>query len=172
MKNLLLHSNSLAQWQHLVHATSIQRHYNLSIELESYLVFLLMRFVNNTAFLNNILALDYLEALQTKVNLLNKEKLKAIGDECLLTSGLFPGKATKKRVDANYYINMGKQAYEILGHFEENPQDQLFTNLSHNFTLLMDLLLALRKEESVLNFSAPSSDFILMQHGLNSKLLH
>jgi len=139
MTRLVLHTSSTAQWHNLVQDAQQVTNNKLNETLESYLVFLLMRFINKPEIASTILALDYLNSLlETKKK--RREQLRDIGDQCLLFSGLFPQRAERKRVKISYFVYLGQNAYNELAH-----ADQIYSDLSHSFVELMDTLHAMRK---------------------------
>lgn len=139
MTSLVLNTSSTAQWHDLVKDAQQITKNTLNEALESYLVFLLMRFISKPEIASTILALDYLNSLiETKRK--RQEQLRDIGDQCLLFSGLFPQRAEKKRVKISYFVHLGQNAYSELAH-----TDQLYSELSYRFVELMDTLYAMRK---------------------------
>ncbi len=139
MTHLVLNTSSTAQWHDLVQDAQQITNNKLSEMLESYLVFLLMRFINKPEIASTILALDYLNSLlETKQK--RREQLRDIGDQCLLFSGLFPQRAERKRVKISYFVYLGQNAYSELAH-----ADRIYNDLSHRFVELMDTLYAIRQ---------------------------
>jgi hypothetical protein len=63
MSTLVLQPTSTAQWHKLVREAENAADHQLQEDLESYLVFLLMRFVNNPAIVSKIMAMEYLDGL-------------------------------------------------------------------------------------------------------------
>jgi hypothetical protein len=143
MHTLVLEPTVTAQWYALIQdarkSTSIQ----LPEELESYLVFLLMRFSEHPELFNSILAIDFLES-HAKWGEARKLALRDVGDKCLLYAGLFPGKARKRRVKISYYVALGQSAYNTLSIFQSNNSALLFKHLGQQFVELMDTLHSIR----------------------------
>ncbi len=152
-KHLTLEPTSLAQWYALVEEARISSAIPLSDDLESYLVFLLMRFIKDPNMAKSILALDYLQNIKSSKRE-NNEALQIVGDKCLLYTGLFPGSITKRRVKISYYVELGQSSYHSLSSHHKNQLAPLFSNLCHHFVELMDVLHSLReldKEAYILN---------------------
>jgi len=150
---LILHPTALSQWQALVNEAEHHSSIQLSEELESYLVFLLMRFSEQSDFVHSILGMEFLESLK-KLKLARQESLRDVGDKCLLLAGLFPGNARRRRVRISYYVNLGQSAYDSLSETYLNQFSNLFASLSDHFVGLMDILHTLREltsEQSVLD---------------------
>ncbi len=71
--------------------------------------------------------------------------LRDVGDQCLLYSGLFPGRARRRSVRVGYYVNIGKSAYQSLSACSKYSDSTLFALLSDKFVHLMDILQATRE---------------------------
>ncbi|MBT4963039.1 MAG: hypothetical protein HOI53_00965 [Francisellaceae bacterium] len=143
MKKLVLHPTSTSAWQTLVKEANISCHKQLNEDLESYLVFLLMRFANEPSIVKKIIALDFLKAGNKngkQRDLLQRD----IGDNCLIFSGLFPGQARRRRVNISYFVRIGRTAYDSLAE-TAHMGNLLFRQLSDNFVLLMDILHCIRE---------------------------
>lgn len=151
METLILHPTPTAQWQALVGEAERASSIRLSEELESYLVFLLMRFSEHPEIAHSILANDFLESLY-KIKLAKQETLRDVGDKCLLFAGLFPGRARKRRVRISYYVDLGKTAYFSLSDSYLNNLSSLFASLGDQFVGLMDILHTMRELTSQQTF--------------------
>lgn len=141
MEPLVLQPTSTAQWHSLIneaiHSSGIQ----LQEDLESYLVFLLMRYIGHNQLTTSLLALEFLNAYQLN----NLEGLRNVGDKCLLFSGLFPGRALRRKINIDYYIKLGKSAYGSLGKIKQKQMAKLYIHLSQEFVSLMDVLHFIRE---------------------------
>ena len=146
-KQFILESSELSQWHMLVQEAEQDYGCQLDEELQSYLVFTLMRFAKNKRFNSKALALDYLAAHHLPSHLHN-EKLRDIGDQCLLVSGLYPQSAIKRHVNVNYYVNLGQSAYHHIGGATQHAMAELYQHLAESFILLMDLLQTIRQYSS------------------------
>ncbi len=155
MQRLILNPTALAEWQALINDASLANNTNLNEDLESYLVFLLMRFINSANLANTIIALDLLESMN-KTGKQQQQSLRDVGDSCLLFAGLFPGYARKRRVQISYYVNVGKTAYQKLHDLNDKTNHTLFSKLNNEFVTLMDVLQKTRE----LNSSLPSIDLL------------
>ena len=152
MTTLTLHPTALAQWQALVNEAENTCKTPLGEDLQSYLVFLLMRYMTASEFANSLLAIEYLTSLNQQGRL-REIQLRDVGDKCLLYSGLFPNHAERRRVKISYYVDLGISAYSSLALSLQGIRAQIFNQLSYQFVLLMDVLQAVRTlnhEEMVL----------------------
>ena len=144
MDKLVIQSTELAQWHTLIHEAEDICHTQLGEELQSYLVFLLMRYTTQSELANAILALEYLNSWQSSGKV-REEQLRDVGDKCLLYSGLFPGYAQRRRVKISYYVHLGISAYHSLANSLAGVKAKVFNKLSEQFVLLMDILHAVRE---------------------------
>lgn len=139
MPKLVLHPTPTAQWHSLVCEAECASKIFLDEELQSYLVFLLMRYLDKPGMTAKILALDYIESMLSSGQ--RKElKLRDVGDVCLIHAGLFPERAKRKRVSEQYFIDLGCGAYQQLSIVVENQIADLYYRLSQSFLPLRDLL--------------------------------
>jgi hypothetical protein len=147
MNKLIVESSAISTWHSLVTQACQVRSITLSEDIESYLVFLLMRFSNSSDLLNKIIATDFLSALHVTKSQ-QSGQLREVGDSCLLYSGFFPGMARRRRVSMEYYVHIGRQAYSQISaqqQFENSKNYALYSQLERDFVSLMDLLLAIRQ---------------------------
>ena len=138
MEQLHVFPTPTAQWQALIDEAQSTLSLSLGEELESYLVFLLMRFTENTQIGTNPMATSWLESLNQSTQK-RHQQLQHVGDECLILSGLFPNLAQKRRVSIGYYVKIGKMAYQTLS-IEHDKLSPLFKQLYEDFVCLMDIL--------------------------------
>lgn len=139
MQEIIIQPTSLAQWHQLIEEAQCSRDLNLPEELESYLVYLLMRFTDKTQFAQSVLAIDFLQG----------KRPQEVGDKCLLLSGLFPKSAQRKNVGEHYFVNLGQCAYEHSG----LSGSDLCTLLSEEFLALMHVLRATRQIDEKIDLS-------------------
>lgn len=145
---MVLHPTAIAQWQALVNeASAALGKPALSEELESYLVFLLMRFTGNPGLSSSIMALEFLKSIEL-LKTARESYLRDVGDKCLLFAGFFPEMAHRRRVKMSYYVDLGRSAYASLSSVHHRALSDLFANLSHDFVLLVDVLHSMRTLDS------------------------
>jgi hypothetical protein len=142
MRKILDQPGNMSQWQALVAEAEALCGVQLDEELESYLVFTLMRYLRRPEMAQRILALDFLEAFQQSHPQRN-ETLRDVGDQCLLFSGLFPRRAERRRVRVSYYVDLGRSAYQNLAD-NLTKTAYLFAHLAEEFIAAMDTLQAIR----------------------------
>jgi AraC-like DNA-binding protein len=80
--------------------------------------------------------------------------LKALGDLCLLFGGLYPEFMTKRLVDIDYYINIGKNSYNLISDTYKSYTSKyelymLYNKLAEEYMNLVSILTEISDE---LNF--------------------
>lgn len=144
MQALILEPTSQSQWQALVQEAQASCDRRLDETLESYLVFLLMRFCNQPQCTSRIIAEDYLNSLACSGEL-RIERLRDVGDHCLLFSGMFPQLAERRMVRVSYFVNLGRSSYRQLSDRLDHSWSVVYEHLSRAFVVLMDILHAMRE---------------------------
>lgn len=147
MGRIILHPTDMCQWHALVNEAQAVTQLILDEELESYLVFLLMRFSSSSDWVESTIALDFLKSMQKKP--IHAELLREVGDKSLLFSGLFPEIAVTRNVGLDYYVGMGKAAYLTASEVEEKETAQLYYQLSMNFVNLQSVLHSIREHDTL-----------------------
>jgi hypothetical protein len=150
------------QWQELVKEAEAFNGVILDEELESYLVFLLMRYMQKPEMVARVLALDYLNGSQTQGSE-RSEAMRDVGDQCLLFSGLFPNRARRRNVKVSYYVTLGQSAYHHLSGLTQAALSSMYDNLARSFVDLMDTLLAIRNMQTDQTLFEPIIAFELWQ---------
>lgn len=125
-------------FQRLVAEGEFQRGVSLGDTMESYLVFLLIRYAGLPEIAMWDAATAYLDGVLLQ-RVFRHDKMKETGDMCLLLSGLFPERA-KKRVSASYYKTIGQGAYGELGSDPSCMLAETFRELAAHFILLAEVL--------------------------------
>lgn len=143
MSDLVVHPTSTAQWHALVSEAQSASGCILKEDLESYLVFLLMRFINQPCMLARVLALDYLDGLSSG-DRQRRDKLQEVGDHCLLFSGLFPQQAERRLVRIGYFVDLGRVAYSQTAALTQTQMAAVYADLAREFVSLMDILQTMR----------------------------
>ncbi len=144
MARLILEPTTIAQWQKLVQEAQTACDRNIGETLESYLVFLLMRFSDRPQCTARIMAQDFLES-QHLSGAHRIDRLREVGDHCLLFSGLFPQLAERRLVRISYFVNIGRDSYRQLSDVLDRGWASVYGHLSDAFIILMDILHAMRE---------------------------
>ncbi len=143
MSTIVLEPTIIAQWQALVKEAESAGRLVLPEDLESYLVFLLMRFMERPELAKSVLAMEYLWAFDSPV--LQAVRLQDVGDKCLLLAGLFPEQAARKRVQISYFVALGQGAYSAVASLSKIEMAKLYQALQQGFVELMDVLHVIRE---------------------------
>ena len=138
----------LELWQELVHDGERQSGIVLDESVQSYLVFVLMRYLRDGALAAHVLALDWLAAAE-QVGRARADALRDVGDRCLLISGRFPDLAQRRRVSADYFAQLGCGAYHGVAEASRAGQSALFAELARAFGEMVRVLGALPQGETV-----------------------
>jgi len=137
----------------------------LKIHLSEYSKIYLMKLLEELAegnnYLNNIIKEDkpLIETLLEAVhqNIFEKiRNLKALGDLCLLFGGLYPDYMTRKLVDIDYFINIGKNSYNLISDTYKNYTTKydlymLYSKLTQEYLKLINILTEISDELSFLD---------------------
>jgi hypothetical protein len=138
MSALVLEPTITAQWLGLIQEAESHSHQVLHEDLESYLVFLLVRFTEKPELAKSVLAMDYLQAFNDSAS--QSARLQDVGDKCLLMAGLFPERAERKRVHISYFVELGQGAYSTVADLSQMEMAKLYHALCKGFVGLMDIL--------------------------------
>ena len=138
MSNIVIEATTTAQWQRLVCEAEANANLQLDETLESYLTFTLMRFSQRPELTNSIMALEFLDGIQTQGQQQHGQ-LRDVGDKCLLLSGLFPHSVKRRLVNLGYFISIGRSAYQQL----HDKIHGFYGQLAADFVPMMDVLHAI-----------------------------
>jgi len=140
--SIMTNTTSVALWHEIVHEAEQSCSVTLKEDIESYLVFLLMRYINKPELVKQIIALEFLQSLEL-TSMKREAILRDVGDKCLLFAGLFPGIAKKRLVRPSYYVKLGQAAYFRVS----KETNDLYDHLSHQFVPLMDILQSIKTHD-------------------------
>jgi len=139
-------STATEGWLSLVQEAQRAASRELDEELESYLVFLLMRFTREPGLAASVLALEFLRGLQ-QAGGLRQASLRDVGDKCLLFTGFFPRRAERRRVRLSYFVDLGRAAYQEAAQHSPPGLGGMYQGLAGAFVALMEVLQAMRRLE-------------------------
>src|SRR3569832_1382878 len=144
MSRLVVKASSTEEWLTLVSEAKVAAACRLDEDMESYLVFQLMRFTEKPEIAASVMVLDYLRSMQLSGHLA-QDQLREVGDKCLLYSGLFPERAARRRVKVSYFVDLGRSAYQHLSGRLGHDAATLYQRLAYTFVGLMDVLQTMRE---------------------------
>jgi hypothetical protein len=144
MTRILTDTAATALWHGLIREAEHNGAAPLDEEAESYLVFLLMRHLRDAELGGRIFALDYLDALQDAPTP-REQRLRDVGDRCLLIAGLYPHQAQRRLVGLDYFLALGAQCYTDLAGAARHALADLYGRLAHSFARLVRVLVEVRR---------------------------
>lgn len=147
--NIVTRETATALWHEVVHEAEQSCKLILREEIESYLVFLLMRYVDHPEVIKEIMALEFLQGVESTPKM-REMMLRDVGDKCLLFAGLFPMLAKARLVKLSYFVEMGQASYFRIS----RKNNDLYDHLSHQFVPLMDVLQSIRHDPLLLPLDA------------------
>lgn len=150
---LLLEPTALAQWKQIIQQAEDRSQRVLDEDVESYLIFTLMRFTQSPHLASRVLAPEFLGSAQL-TGAARQNRLRDVGDECLLLSGLFPQVAERRLVQPGYYVQLGQTAYDHLGQLLQQALAKLYQQLASCFVSMMDVLQHVRQDSSLMPLQA------------------
>lgn len=139
-------------WHTLVRDAEVRAHIELTENQESYLVFTLVRHCRDSLLSGRILSLELLDSLSATRDI-RDERLRDVGDRCLLIAGLFPEQMRRRCVSEGYYADLGRIAYAELGTRLHSALASLYAELAETFRWLVDVLRAFRADVPLASLS-------------------
>lgn len=147
MSRMVFHPSEMSQWYALVTEAEAACNLNFDPDIESYLVFLLLRFSKRPEMVDSVLAIEFLNGVHTHI-VGQEEKLQALGDKCLIFAGLFPKRANRLLLTPRYFTELGSMAYRLLSGVSRDERSGLFADLSAHFSSLKKTLATMRDLEN------------------------
>lgn len=168
----LLVGAGTALWCDLVRAGERHVQTELSEDAESYLVFVLLRHLKDAPLLGRVMALEWLNAVDASGSE-RRERLRDVGDRCLLVAGLFPQLAWKRRVGNEYFVSIGRGAYAGVACAAPAGYAALFSHLAQTYTAMVKVLSGVaalaRQPVAAERFSLPAG---LLRRQVRSDRVH
>lgn len=131
-------------WQGVVRDAEERAGQNLDESLESYLVFMLLRHQRDGHLGQRIIALEWLNALERGARQ-REAGLRDVGDRCLLLAGLYPEQAERRLVSLDYFVDIGRSAYDHLSVQLRAGLAELYGQLARAFSELVRILVEVRR---------------------------
>ena len=144
MADILTRESATALWQELVRDAETRAGRPLGEDLESYLVFTLMRHYRDAPLAHRVVAVEWLEALQREGRQ-RSDELRDVGDRCLLIAGLYPELAQRRRVPLSYFVEVGRSAYDQLATDLRAALSELYAEVARAFAQLVRVLVEVRQ---------------------------
>jgi hypothetical protein len=149
MSHNLCEGAQLELWLGLVRDGEERSGIELGESVQSYLVFVLMRYLRDGALAAHVMALDWFEAAE-RTGSARADALRDVGDRCLLIAGRFPRLAERRRVAPDYFSQLGSGAYRGVAEAARAGYAALFAELARAFDAMVRVLDALPRRGAVL----------------------
>jgi len=137
----------LALWQELVHDGERRAGLELGESVQSYLVFVLMRYLRDGTLAAHVLALDWFAAAEQR-GARRRKQLAEVGAACLRIAGGFPAQARGRRVSPEYFATLGCGAYYGVAESARDGYAALFAELALAFHSMVRVLAALPRQHA------------------------
>lgn len=135
-------------WQALVREAAANVGQALDETQESYLVFVLLRYQRESHCFASAEALRWLHA-QSLAGSARTDALRDVGDRCLLIAGLFPGMAERRRVGVQYFVELGRGAYQEIADAGRATYAGLYVQLARRYRELVRIMAAIRVQAAI-----------------------
>ena len=130
-------------WHQLLQDAGDRCHLSLDEEMQSYLVYMLMRHTEDVDIADNVMARRYLQGSRASGQQAI-EQMRTVGDQCLLYCGFFTERCSRRNVLPRYYMDLGRTAYADLASRMSAGFAHMYEKLAQHFVALIDILLATR----------------------------
>lgn len=155
LEEIIYEPTVVATWVEFVKEGERRAELPLGEELESFLVFTLMRLVKKTDIFSFVVATDYLDAINTNTGKTREVHLSEIGDICLIHAGLFPERHERFGIHPSYFRSIGSAAFDELGSLlarkGRSKYGDLYQRAADGFPFMTEVLLATRKDTDYLD---------------------
>ena len=133
------------EWHNLLIEAQEKSGHTLIEPVEHYVLITLDAYTAQLKLATSALAIEFLENVHVN-HVRDFQKLRSVGDQCLILAGLFPERAKRKNVSAEYFRNLGENAYYVLSFANTFPKydHSLFYQLFENFSDLIRILKSMR----------------------------
>lgn len=145
-------SNPIHEWHNLLMEGQEKSGHTLVETVEHYVVLTLDAYTREIKLATVTLAIEFLKHVRVATTQ-DYQTLRAVGDQCLILSGLFPERTKRKRVSPEYFKNIGESAYYTLSFSPVGKKinGALFYQLSENFSQVVEVLNATRHFDPKVN---------------------
>lgn len=137
---ILMNTSTVGLWRDILHEAETTCDTTLGVNLENYLISLLVRYTDKPELAKCIMAPMLLEGLNAPPKA-RELALQGVGDSCLLFAGFFPGVAQARMVRISYFIHLGRGAYAAIS----QAANDLYSLLAQYFVSIMDILQSIRQ---------------------------
>lgn len=147
--NATIEPTVTATWVKFVKTGEEHAGIGLNEELESFLVFSLVRYTKRTDLFYRKLGVEYLRASTELTGKRKEFLLQEVGDIGLLLAGLYPERHRRLNVSSSYFSDMGRLAYTELADAYALKKlyglENLYRNVETGFPLMTNVLSSARE---------------------------
>ncbi|MEE3003057.1 MAG: hypothetical protein VX335_01770 [Pseudomonadota bacterium] len=132
-------------WLRLLQEAQLDLGLSLGEEVESYVLFTIIQYIERTNIGSEALGVAYLQAQLCYAN--DRLPLKNVADTCLLMSGLYPLNSVRRKVSPDYFANLGVSSYFQLSDLswrKDTPESSYYGDLAINFYDVIRVLFYIR----------------------------
>ncbi|GJM04123.1 MAG: hypothetical protein DHS20C09_01140 [marine bacterium B5-7] len=133
MRHIAITINETAHWHALIGKAEYLTHQLLPLGIEDYLVRLFLRSEK-----------EDIQDLGKKSDIAqiasSEEKLRRLGDQCLLLCGFYPQASQEYGVALDEFISMGSDAYKKLSSLVSGEDEMICEYLAVNFSQVSELI--------------------------------
>lgn len=138
-----LHLPEAAGWRGLLTQAQQNARSFLPEIVEEYVVCLLYRMLGS-AVEGRLLSARFARRLLTGGDAQTRN-LGAVGDQCLLFSGLFPDHAIRQQIPLSYFVQVGSHAYREFAATQRGEERAIYQAMADHFVPTLDVLLGIRE---------------------------
>ncbi len=152
-EELIQEPTTVALWVELVRIGEERTAQQLGVDLESYLVFTLLRFMQRTELFSTTIGSEYLNASTQYTGSKKEEAFHTVGDVSLILAGLYPERHKSLNVSSDYFSKVGRMAFfDLADHFRQKKypgKANLYKNVGEGFLPMVKVLTATREDKSI-----------------------
>ena len=160
LDDIIFEPTITALWVEFVKFGEKRSFQTLGEDLESYLVFTLMRFMERTNLFSIVVATEFLKASVEYTGREKERVLSEVGDISLILGGLFPERQKAMGISKGYLGEMGSTAFFELAFSLKRKKylgmARFYNKVSKAFPVMTEVLLATREEKLPGSFNMSS----------------
>lgn len=145
----ILNETTTSLWFDFVRHGQHRASQPLEVDLQSYLVFMLLRYMARPEIFDGTLAIRYLSATTEYGYTKKIADLNNIGDVSLIMAGLYPESHQARNVSDDYFLNIGRMAFFDLAsclEYRKPAEAKLYKKVGRGLSTLASVLFAARGE--------------------------
>lgn len=147
---------SVSLWTELIKEGEAKTNITLSENEESYIVFMLQRFLRKTEFASLPFAISYLESLLLDSKNYQRAVLNDTADASLIMAGFFPERAKRLCVSSSYFMQISRSCFlelaTICDYFKHRGESSLYREVGMNIPNLAAVLYSVKNKPAEKDF--------------------